>query len=234
MTAAAISDKTYSSTSCVVEAWDVSKIYRRGQEEVRALDQVTFQIAQGEFLAVVGASGAGKSTLLQLIGGMDIPSSGRLVVAGNEMTNLSDGMLTKLRRNHIGFVFQQFSLLPSLSVAENVGLPAMFAHKERRERVGILLERVGLSHRRDHRPNQLSGGEMQRAAIARALINEPDILLADEPTGNLDSATSGKILELFQELNADGLTVVVVTHSETLAAAAQRSIVLADGKITPI
>ena len=217
--------------TAVVNAEDVSKVYQRGNEVVRALDGVTFRIEKGEFVAVVGPSGAGKTTLLQLIGGMDTPSSGRLVVAGNEMTNLRDSVLTRLRRDHIGFVFQQFSLLPSLSVAENVALPAMFAHRERKERVSTLLERVGLSHRRDHRPGQLSGGEMQRAAIARALINEPDILLADEPTGNLDSTTSGRILELFHELNSDGLTVVVVTHSEMLAASAKRSIVLGDGKI---
>ena len=219
------------STASVVEGVEVSKIYRRGLEEVRALDRVTFRIHQVEFVAIVGPSGAGKTTMLQLIGGMDTPSSGRLVVAGLEMTNLSDGALTRLRRDHIGFVFQQFSLLPSLSVEENVMLPAMFSHRERRDRASTLLERVGLSHRRGHRPGQLSGGEMQRAAIARALINEPSLLLADEPTGNLDSTTSHKILELFQELNRDGLTVAVVTHSELLAASSQRQIRLIDGHI---
>ena len=219
------------STASIVEGVEVSKVYRRGQEEVRALDAVSFHIEQGELVAIVGPSGAGKTTMLQLIGGMDTPTSGNLMVAFHDMSHLKDGALTKLRRDHIGFVFQQFSLLPTLTVEENVALPALFAHRERRDRVTALLDRVGLIHRRKHRPGELSGGEMQRAAIARALINGPSMLLADEPTGNLDTATSHRILELFHELHRDGLTVVVVTHSETLAGTAERRIRLVDGKI---
>jgi len=215
----------------VVEARDLCKVYRRGAEEIRALDGVTLSIRAGEFVAVVGPSGAGKSTLLQLVGGMDVPSSGCLIVAGREMARLPDGELTRMRRECVGFVFQHFGLLPTLTVEENVALPALFGHRHARGRVQELLERVGLAHRRRHRPAQLSGGEMQRAAIARALINSPAVMLADEPTGNLDSATSAQILDLFRELNAGGQTVVVVTHNEDLAAAASHRILLCDGRV---
>jgi len=215
----------------VVQAEDLTKVYRRGEEVVRAVDGLSFRIDEGEFVAVVGPSGAGKTTLLQLVGGMDTPTSGRLLLAGHEMSHLSDAALTRLRRDHIGFVFQHFGLLPTLSVAENVALPALFSRREARARVDALLERVGLSHRRHHRPGQLSGGEMQRVAIARALINSPRLLLADEPTGNLDTQTSERILALLQDLQRDGLTVVVVTHNEALAQAAGRRIVLRDGKM---
>ena len=215
----------------VVEAEKLTKIYHRGSEDVRALDSVTFTIMPGEFVAITGPSGSGKTTLLQLVGGMDLPTSGSLRVAGHDMVKLSDSVLTRLRRDHIGFVFQHFSLLPTLTVAENVALPAMFSGREGHVRVDELLEKVGLSSRKHHRPNQLSGGEMQRAAIARALINSPNILLADEPTGNLDIATSERIIGLLGRLHLDGLTVLVVTHNEVLADAAERRIVLADGRI---
>jgi putative ABC transport system ATP-binding protein len=215
----------------LVRGTDVVKVYKRGAEEVRAVDGVSFRIDAGEFLALIGPSGAGKTTLLQLLGGMDVPTSGSLVIDGEEMSRMSDRALTRLRRDKIGFVFQHFGLLPTLTVAENVALPSLFAPRRRLRRVDDLLERVGVAHRRNHRANELSGGEMQRVAIARALVNAPRILLADEPTGNLDSATSGRILDLFEELRSDGLTVVVVTHNETLAGRAQRKIRLRDGRV---
>lgn len=219
------------SDGLIIEAVDLKKMYRRGAEEIRALDGVTFQVAAGEFLAVVGPSGAGKTTLLQLLGAMDTPSGGSLRIAGREVRQLSDGELTRLRRERVGFVFQHFGLMPTLTVHENVALPGLFAKRDVRQRTEMLLDRVGLAHRAKHRPGQLSGGEMQRVAIARALINEPALLLADEPTGNLDSATSDRIMDLLHELNRDGLTVLVVTHNESVAGTAGRRIALQDGRI---
>ena len=215
----------------VIQAEDLTKVYRRGTEEVRAVDGVSFRVDAGEFVAIVGPSGAGKTTLLQLLGAMDTPTTGRLRIAGQELSRLSDAALTRLRREHVGFVFQHFGLLPTLSVAENVALPALLSRRDVRPRVDELLETVGLSHRRRHRPAHLSGGEMQRVAIARALINGPSLLLADEPTGNLDSATGADILALFQKLQGEGLTVIVVTHNEALAQAAERRLLLRDGRI---
>lgn len=215
----------------VIHAENLRKTYRRGAESVVAVDDISLTVAQGEFVAIVGPSGAGKTTLLQLLGAMDTPTAGRLLLAGQEVSRLSEGQLTRLRREQVGFVFQHFGLLPTLTVAENVALPALF-RREARDRGDLLLDRVGLSHRRGHRPSELSGGEMQRAAIARALINSPRLLLADEPTGNLDSATGAAILELLRDLQRDdGLTVVVVTHNPALADAARRRITLKDGKI---
>jgi putative ABC transport system ATP-binding protein len=216
----------------LVEARELRKIYRRGTEEVRAVDGGSFAIAAGEFIAIVGPSGSGKTTLLQLVGAMDTPTSGSLRLAGQELADLNDQGLTRLRRERIGFVFQHFGLLPTLTVAENVALPTLFRKRKIQNRIDELMERVGLAHRRDHRPSELSGGEMQRVAIARALVNGPDLLLADEPTGNLDTATSETILGLLRNLRqSGGLTVVVVTHSELLAGAAERRISLRDGKI---
>jgi putative ABC transport system ATP-binding protein len=215
----------------LLSAAGLSKIYSRGGEEVRALDQVSFEIAAGEFVAVVGPSGAGKTTLLNLIGCMDAPTGGTLRIEGREVQEVSERDRTRFRRDRIGFVFQHFSLLPTLTVEENVGLPALFAHRNQRQRAAELLERVGLTHRRHHRPSELSGGEMQRAAIARSLINQPALLLADEPTGNLDSATGENIISLFRQLNAEGLTLVVVTHNAALAEAASRVLVLRDGRL---
>ncbi len=219
------------SQTAVIEAVGLTKVYRRGVEEVRAVDGISFEIRGGEFVAVMGPSGAGKTTLLQLIGAMDVPTSGSIKLTGRELARLPDSELTRLRRDHIGFVFQHFGLLPTLSVAENIALPATFGGNQKRPRVDDLLERVGLSHRKSHRPAELSGGEMQRVAIARALVNSPDLLLADEPTGNLDSATSERIIELLHSLNGDGLTVVVVTHNELLADSSARRILLVDGRI---
>ncbi len=218
------------SNGCAVAAVALTKIYRRGREQVRALDNVTFDVQRGEFTAVIGPSGAGKSTLLNIVGCMDGPTSGTLRLLGSPVENLTEQQRTVLRREQIGFVFQHFGLLPTLTVAENVALPAFFARRRGDHRVKELLEKVGLSHRGRHRPHELSGGEMQRAAIARALVNCPQLLLADEPTGNLDSATGKAVIDLFQQLNAEGLTIVVVTHNQALASAAQRQIALCDGQ----
>jgi putative ABC transport system ATP-binding protein len=215
----------------VIAAAGLSKLYLRGREQVHALDRLDFEIGSGEFVAIVGASGAGKTTLLNLLGCMDVPTSGTLRIAGREVQDLSERDRTVFRRDQIGFVFQHFSLLPTLTVEENVALPALFAQRNARERVRQLLHRVGLEHRRAHRPAELSGGEMQRTAIARALVNRPAMLLADEPTGNLDSGTGQMVIELFRKLNADGLTVLVVTHNDALAAAASRVLRLQDGRL---
>jgi putative ABC transport system ATP-binding protein len=215
----------------IVRAENLRKIYRRGVEDVVAVDNVSFEVAPGEFLAIVGPSGAGKSTLLQLIGVMDNPTSGKMSIAGSEVSGLSDAARTRLRRETIGFVFQHFGLLPTLTVAENIGLPLLLSRERSRDRVEFLLERVGLAHRRNHRPAELSGGEMQRVAIARALVNQPRFLLADEPTGNLDSVNSAAILRLFQELRQDGLTIIAVTHNEEFARSADRRLTLRDGKV---
>jgi putative ABC transport system ATP-binding protein len=209
----------------------LTKLYPRGREQVRALSAVSFEIQPGEFVALTGPSGAGKTTLLNLIGCMDAPTSGTLRIDGRQVHDFSELERTRFRRDRIGFVFQHFSLLPTLSVEENVALPALFAHRQARSQAAELLERVGLAHRRDHRPSELSGGEMQRAAIARALINRPALLLADEPTGNLDSATGETILVLFKQLNSEGLTLLVVTHNPGLAEAAGRQILLRDGRL---
>ena len=216
----------------LVAADAVARTYRRGAEEVRALECVTFKIQRGEFVAIVGPSGSGKTTLLNLIGCMDAPTSGRLWLAGREVQSLTERERTQLRREQIGFVFQHFGLVPTLTVEENVALPALFAHKCAGQRAPELLEKVGLAHRRTHRPHELSGGEMQRVAIARALINEPQLLLADEPTGNLDTTSGESIIALFQQLREEGLTVVVVTHNPALAAVAQRQLQLRDGRLT--
>ena len=215
----------------VIRAEALTKTYQRGIERVHALENVSFTVAAGEFVAIVGPSGAGKTTLLHLLGCMDTPTSGLLALSGTSTAGMKDGELTRLRREQVGFVFQHFGLLPTLTVAENVSLPTLFSRRKVAERAQDLLERVGLAHRRNHRPHELSGGEMQRVAIARALINSPRLLLADEPTGNLDSASGESILALFQQLQQDGLTVLVVTHNPGLAVAAPRQLTLRDGRL---
>ena len=215
----------------VVSAVALGKVYQRGREQVRALENVTFQVQRGEFIAVIGPSGSGKSTLLNLVGCMDAPTSGTFQLLGRPVEHLTEQEQTHLRREHIGFVFQHFGLIPTLTVSENVSLPAFFARRRLDQRVDELVERVGLSHRRNHRPHELSGGEMQRVAIARALVNSPQLLLADEPTGNLDSATGEAVIVLFRQLQAEGLTLVVATHNPGLAAAASRRLRLMDGKL---
>ena len=215
----------------LVSAIDLTRIYERGREQVCALDHVTFSVAQGEFVAIAGPSGAGKSTLLNLLGCMDAPTSGTLTLMGAPVQNLTESERTRLRREKIGFVFQHFSLLPTLTAAENVALPGFFAGRKPGRRVNELLEKVGLEHRKDHRPHELSGGEMQRVAIARALSNQPQLLLADEPTGNLDTRNGEAIIALFEQLNKEGLTIIVVTHNALLATASHRRLDLIDGRL---
>lgn len=218
-------------TPVLIRAEELTRVYRRGSETVAAIDGVSFEILRGEFVAITGPSGSGKTTLLNILGAMDVPSAGRLLVDGHDVAGMSESDRTRLRRHEVGFVFQHFGLVPTLTVAENVALPAFFAGRSEAKRVDELLETVGLGHRRNHYPAELSGGEMQRTGIARALVNRPRLLLADEPTGNLDSATGQSILELFRRLNADGLTVLVVTHNDALASAATRRLDLRDGRL---
>lgn len=213
-----------------IELKTVTRTYQRGSETIRAVNEVTLTVAPGEFVALVGPSGSGKTTLLNLIGCMDKPDSGTVRIDNEETNGLNEAGLTRIRARKIGFVFQQFFLLPTLTALENVQLPAVFLRNgDRSARAADLLERVHLGNRATHFPGQLSGGEMQRVAIARALINEPKILLADEPTGNLDSHNAEAILQIFRELNASGLTVLMVTHNPELARHARRRIVLRDG-----
>ena len=214
---------------------DVRKEYALGDGVIRALDGVSFEIPRGEFAAIVGRSGSGKSTVLQLAAGIDVPTSGQVWVDGRELSALGDDDLTRQRRDRVGMVHQFFNLLGTLSVRENVALPLLLGGGDRRTalaRADALVTEVGLAHRRDSRPHMLSGGEMQRAAIARALVHEPAIVLADEPTGNLDSRAADQIVALLGELGrAHGVTVVLVTHSREAAAAAQRTIELRDGRV---
>jgi len=218
----------------VLVARDLRKDYPMYGEAVRALRGVSLEIRAGEYVAVVGPSGSGKSTLLQLIGGIDSPTSGTVEILGTALQSLSDRELTRLRLTRLGFIFQRFHLLPVLTAQENVELPMAEAgvpREQRRARALELLGYVGLEHRGRHRATQLSGGEMQRVAIARALANRPALLLADEPTGELDAATGHEILELFRRLNRDGTTLVVVTHDDRLAEQADRIIHMLDGHI---
>jgi putative ABC transport system ATP-binding protein len=220
----------------VAEARDLYRTYLRGSSEVPAVRGVSLTIHAADYLAVLGPSGSGKSTLLNLLGGIDIPDAGSVGLLGHDTRALSDRRLTRLRLEKVGFVFQRFHLLPALTALENVELPmaeAGAARDGRRERAAELLEYVGLGHRVDHRPGELSGGEMQRVAIARALANRPAIVLADEPTGELDRKTGGEIADLFKRLNADGTTLVVVTHDLALADAATRIRRMQDGELLP-
>ena len=214
----------------MITARNISKTYRRGREEVCALRGVDLAIDSGEFVSIVGPSGAGKTALMNILGCLDSSSCGTLMIDGVTVTGKREAELVKIRREHIGFVFQQFFLIPTLTVGENIGLPLLFSGSPyNRQKIESLLEKVGLSHRADHLPGQLSGGEMQRVAIARALVNNPRILLADEPTGNLDSVTAEGIFSLFEELHKEGLTLVVVTHNTELAKRAGRTITIRDG-----
>ena len=220
--------------SNIVVVEEAVKHYQRGVEEVRAIDGVNLQISQGDFLAVVGRSGSGKTTLLNLIGCVDRPTGGRVTVHGMETGDLSERALATIRSTTIGFVFQHFFLIPTLTATENVMVPGRFCAKRNDDlesRAKKLLDLVGLADRADHLPHELSGGEMQRVALARALINEPAILLADEPTGNLDTRSAEEIADIFGELNEGGLTIVVVTHSTELTGNATRVVHLLDGKI---
>jgi putative ABC transport system ATP-binding protein len=214
---------------------NVSRSYGSGLNAVAAVRDISLQIEPGSFVAIVGASGSGKSTLLNIMGALDSPSSGRMLLENTDLSTLSDAERTRLRRTRIGFVFQFFNLLPTLTALENVALPARLARqasKSVQRRAEELLERVGLSARRKHRPDQLSGGEMQRVAIARALMMDPPIVLADEPTGNLDSASGNAILELLRGTVSERRTVVLITHDPKIASHGQRILTLVDGSIS--
>jgi ABC-type lipoprotein export system ATPase subunit len=219
----------------VIELVEVSKIYRRGAEEIQALRQVNLKIASGEFVAITGKSGCGKSTLLHIIGGLEPASAGRLFLDGQDLALLKEPELTLFRRDRVGVVFQSFNLLPLLTLEENVALPRVLKgapYEQAGQEAARWLEEVGLKERRSHKPHQVSGGEMQRAAIARALVNRPAVILADEPTGNLDSANSAQVLELFSRLHRDfQQTVVLVSHAPEAAGYAQRVLRLKDGRL---
>ncbi len=218
----------------MIELSNIRKTYRQGGSHIHALDGIDLHIAQGEFVAVMGPSGSGKSTLLNVLGGLDRPDSGRYRLAQDEISALDDDAASDVRNRRIGFVFQSFHLLPRLSVLENVLLPQRYARNadpQAPHRATQLLERIGLGQRLHHLPGQLSGGQLQRAAIARALLNQPALLLADEPTGNLDSSSAADVMALLRELHAGGQTLVLVTHDPDIAAAAQRTILLRDGRI---
>ncbi|MDE2982656.1 MAG: ABC transporter ATP-binding protein [Gemmatimonadota bacterium] len=220
----------------VVAARDLTRDYRTGRSRVRALRGVSIAVPDGDFLAVTGPSGSGKSTLLHLLGGVDTPTSGEVVFLGRDLAGMSVEERAALRLEQVGLVFQRFHLLPMLTALENVELPlaaARVPRKLRRARAAAVLERVALADRLHHRPGELSGGQCQRVAIARALANEPALVLADEPTGELDRATSRQVLALFQSLNADGTTLVVATHDLELAAGAKRMIEVVDGRTIP-
>ncbi len=220
--------------SAVIRISDIRKCYLLGGQEINALDGVSLAINKNEYVALMGPSGSGKSTLMNILGCLDTPSSGSYVLNGTEVSEMSDDELAHIRNKEIGFVFQTFNLLPRLSALENVALPLVYAgmgDKQRTERAKEVMAMVGLQERMDHKPNQLSGGQRQRVAIARALVNRPSIILADEPTGNLDTKTSYEIMSIFESIHQAGNTVILVTHEEDIAKHAIRLIRLRDGKI---
>lgn len=218
----------------MIELYDIYKIYKMGDTDVYALNGVTLRIEKNEFVAILGPSGSGKSTLMNIIGCLDTPTSGTYILDGKEVNKLSDNQLAEIRNSKIGFVFQQFNLIPQLTALENVelpliykGMPASKRHKLAKE----ALERVGLSDRMHHRPRQLSGGQQQRVAIARALVTDPSIILADEPTGNLDSKSGAEIMSIFKQLHSQGSTIVLITHDNSIAQQARRIVRIQDGQI---
>jgi len=220
----------------IVSLIDVHKTYRTGEMEVPAVRGVSIEIKRGEFVALMGASGSGKSTLMNILGCLDRPTTGHYILDAADVSGLDRDQLADIRNSKIGFVFQNFNLLPRTSARENVELPLVYSaqhltNAELREKADRILESVGLAGREDHYPSQLSGGQQQRVAIARALINEPEVLLADEPTGNLDSRTSVEIMAIFQQLNEHGITVIMVTHEPDIAAYAKRNLMMRDGLI---
>lgn len=221
-------------SDCVAELSDVCKVYGTGDSEVRALDGLNLSVQRGDYLAVMGASGSGKSTAMNIIGCLDRPSSGSYRLNGQAVEGLSDDALADIRNQELGFVFQQFHLLPELTALENVMLPMVYAGlpvEQRRQKATTALDRVGLGHRLGNRPNQLSGGQQQRVAVARAIINQPALLLADEPTGALDSRTTAEVLAIFDDLHAQGITILLVTHEHEVGARAQRVVQFRDGRV---
>ena len=223
-----------SQNNIIISTENLWKIYQLGNQQVNALCGVTFTVARNDFLAIMGPSGSGKSTIMNLIGCLDTPTKGKYYLSGKLVSELSENELAYIRNREIGFVFQVFNLLPRATTFHNVELPLIYkgaSKKERKEKTRKALEMVEMDHRMDHRPSELSGGERQRVAIARALVNEPSILLADEPTGNLDSKTGGEILNLFHKLHSQGNTIIIVTHDRDIAQMAQRIIFVKDGKI---
>ena len=218
----------------LIEFKDVCKYYYMGDTVVKAADGISFQVFQGEFVAIVGQSGSGKSTCMNIIGCLDVPSDGTYLLDGRDVGQMNKNELAEIRNELLGFIFQQYNLLPKLNLLENVEVPLMYAgvpKKERRERARVALEMVGLADKMKHRPNELSGGQQQRVSIARALVGEPSVILADEPTGALDSRTGREVLGILQELHAAGHTVVLITHDNSIAVQAQRIIRLEDGHV---
>lgn len=218
----------------VLQLDDIRKSYFLGKQELKVLKGISLEIAKNDYVALMGPSGSGKSTLMNILGCLDSPTSGRYILNNQDVSKMSDDDLAEIRNKEIGFVFQQFNLLPRLTAAENVALPLIYngtSKKERIDRAVEMLEKVGLADRQDHKPNELSGGQNQRVAIARALVNNPAIILADEPTGNLDTKTSIEVMDIFGKIQADGNTVVLVTHEEDIAEFAHRIIRLRDGII---
>ena len=219
----------------LIEFQDVCKFYQMGDTVVRAADHISFQIRQGEFVAIVGKSGSGKSTLMNIIGALDVPTKGDYFLGGEDVAVMSDKQLARIRNKMIGFIFQQYNLLPKLNLLENVELPLLYAGvgtAERRERAMASLAKVGLEEKWKNLPNQLSGGQQQRVSIARALAGSPSLILADEPTGALDSRTSRDVLNFLKQLNEEGNTIVMITHDNSIALEARRVVRIADGKIT--
>ena len=221
-------------TETLIELKEIYKIYQMGSEEVRANDGISLTIRRGEFVAIVGKSGSGKSTLMNIIGALDVPTSGSYLLGGEDVDRMSDNQLAKIRNRMIGFIFQQYNLLPKLNLLENVELPLLYARvsrEERHERAMNSLKRVGLEDKWKNLPNQLSGGQQQRVSIARALAGDPSLILADEPTGALDSNTSRNVLDFLKQLNEEGNTIVMITHDSSIALEARRVIRIHDGKI---
>ena len=221
-------------SEALIEIRDLCKIYNPGEVEVRALDHVSLTINRGELVAIIGQSGSGKSTLMNQLGCLDVPTSGDYFLSGQNVAKLSDNELSDIRNREIGFIFQGFNLIPNLTAVENVEVPLIYrgiGKRERRQLAISSLEKVGLGHRLDHKPSQMSGGQQRRVAIARAIAAAPPLILADEPTGNLDSASSKEILQILKQMHASGRTVILITHDNEIAAQARRIIHIRDGKI---